>query len=320
VGFALELATTDTPADASRHVLASGQLAEALGFDAVLLPDHPTFMPDCWLHLAALTARTQRVRLGTNVACALYRHPVLLARLATDLDNLSGGRLVLGLGAGWNASEFGRLGLVMPPASVRQAALSDTIAILDGIWGSEPFTYTGAYFSATRTRVSPSPVQQPRPPILVAGGGERGTLRQVAQFADACQIGDFGLVNGASDTDALRNKLEVLRRQCTMVGRDYASVLRTHFTGWLILANDRYALEAKVARYAPRGLDQRYPGPWSGYAVAVTPDEAVAYYQARVAVGIQYFVIQLMDASDVETIQLLAEKVIPSVNMDALTP
>jgi alkanesulfonate monooxygenase SsuD/methylene tetrahydromethanopterin reductase-like flavin-dependent oxidoreductase (luciferase family) len=186
VGFALELATTDTPTNASQHVLDSGQLAEALGFDAVLLPDHPTFMPDSWLHLAALAARTQRVRLGANVACVLYRHPVLLARLATDLDHLSGGRLLLGLGAGWNAAEFERLGLQLPPARVRQAAVSDTIAILNGVWGSEPFTYRGNFFSAARTRVTPLPVQQPRPPILVAGGGERGTLRQVAQLADAC--------------------------------------------------------------------------------------------------------------------------------------
>jgi alkanesulfonate monooxygenase SsuD/methylene tetrahydromethanopterin reductase-like flavin-dependent oxidoreductase (luciferase family) len=220
---------------------------------------------------------------------------------------------LLGLGAGWNAAEFERLGLYLPPARVRQAVVSDTIAILNGVWGSELFTYHGDYFSAARTRVAPPPVQHPRPPILVAGGGERGTLRQVAQLADACQVGDFGLVNGAPGPDAIGAKLTILHQYCDSVGRDYAEVLRTHFTGWLILADDATRLEAKVARYAPRGLDQRFPGPWSGYAMAATPDEAVQYYQARVAAGIQYFVVQLMDASDVETIQLLAEKVIPRV-------
>src|SRR4051794_39402559 len=95
VGFALHVFPIDTPGDKSRHLLAAGRLAEALGFDAFFVGDHPAWAPEAWVHLAALAVQTERIRLGLNVACALYRHPVLTARLAADVDNLSAGRLIL---------------------------------------------------------------------------------------------------------------------------------------------------------------------------------------------------------------------------------
>jgi alkanesulfonate monooxygenase SsuD/methylene tetrahydromethanopterin reductase-like flavin-dependent oxidoreductase (luciferase family) len=233
VSFAPELATTDTAADPTRHLLQAGQLADELGFDALFLPDHPTFMPDCWLHLAALAATTKRIRLGTGVACALYRHPVVLARLAADLDRKCGGRFVLGLSVGWSASELARLGLALPPTRVRQIALEETIAILHGVWGGQPFTYHGSYFATEQARIDPSPVQQPPHGFSSPGGGERGTLRQVTQYTDACQLGDFGMLNGASSPAGIHAKLGVLSQHCTAVGRAYDAILRTHFTGWL---------------------------------------------------------------------------------------
>ncbi len=314
VSFAVELATTDTPAhDRGRHLVESGKLAEELGFDAVLLPDHPTFMPDCWTYLAALATTTTRIRLGTNVACALYRHPVMLARLGSDLDHLSRGRVVLGLGAGWSEPEFTRLGLTLRSARARQAALEDTVNILDGVWRPAAFSYQGAEFSIPKTRIDPPPIQSPRPPILIAGGGERVTLRQVARYGDACQLSDIGILHGASDVDGIRHKLVLLRDYCDEVGRDYTQILRTHFTGWLILARDAAGVRRKLERYAPGGLAQRYSGAWTGYAVACTPAEAVEYYQHLVQAGIQYFVVQTMDASDTETLRLLAEAVVPRI-------
>lgn len=313
VGFALELATADCPGQPAEHLLRASRVAEELGFDAVFLPDHPSSMPDCWLHLAAIARRTERIRLGSGVACALYRHPVVLARLAADLDNLSGGRVILGIGAGWDAREFARLGRPMPPIPQRQAALEEAITIVRGVWGPRPFTYHGRYFDTVDAHVSPAPAQHPGPPLLVAGGGERVTLRQVARYADACQLSDMPILSGRGTADDLRHKLSVLRQHCAAVGRAYDAILRSHYTGWLLLAENAPKLRAKVERYAPDGLASRFSGEWAGFAMAATPEQAVAYYAERRAAGVQYFVIQTLDASDLETVHLLAEDVIPRV-------
>jgi alkanesulfonate monooxygenase SsuD/methylene tetrahydromethanopterin reductase-like flavin-dependent oxidoreductase (luciferase family) len=101
----------DTPSDPARQLLAAARLAEELGLDAFFVGDHPAWALEPFVHLAAIAATTQRIRLGVNVCCALYRHPVMTARLAADVDNLSGGRLILGLGNGWDGNEFANLGL-----------------------------------------------------------------------------------------------------------------------------------------------------------------------------------------------------------------
>jgi alkanesulfonate monooxygenase SsuD/methylene tetrahydromethanopterin reductase-like flavin-dependent oxidoreductase (luciferase family) len=313
VGFSLHVFPLDTKDDPVRRMLAAGRMAEELGFDAFIFSDHPAWGPECWVHMAALAATTERIRLGTGVVCALYRHPVMTARLAADLDNLSDGRLILGLGCGWDANEFANFGLSFPPIPQRQAAMEEAIAIMRGVWGGEPFSFAGQYFQTTDTRVAPLPRQRPGPPILIAGGGEKVTLRQVAQYADACQLGTFGMVGGEGTTADIRRKLAVLRQHCDELGRPFDTVLRTHFTGWLILAEDEAGLATKLRRMVPQGLDQRFSGRWSGFALAMTVQQAIAYYRELGKAGIQYFDIELLDAADVETIQLFAEQVIPEV-------
>ena len=195
----------------------------------------------------------------------------------------------------------------------RQTALEEAITVMRGAWGDEPFSFTGNHFTATNACIMPAPVQQPGPPVLIAGGGERVTLRQVARLGDACQLGSFGLVSGSDSAGDVRAKLAVLDRHLAEAGRPPSAVLRTHFTGWLILAEDERALEGKVKRMFPGGLEGRYSGIWAGFAVACTPQQAVAMYRDLVDAGIQYFVIGTLDASDLETIHLLAERVIPAV-------
>ena len=309
VGWGLQAFALPHDSDPGSRVMAAGRLADALGFDGFFLGDHPAYAPEAWLHLGALAVQTSRVRLGSVVLCAGYRPPVLTARLTADLDNLSGGRVILGLGHGWNALEFSQLGLPFPPVPERQAALADSIEIIRGDWGSEPFSYRGRYHSTDRERIVPPPVQKPAPPLILAGAGERTALRLVARYADACNFGPGHATGLARTPDEVRHKNAVLDRHCEEVGRAPRSVLRTHFTSWLMLAPTDAAARAKRAHYYPDGLNEEQ----QFSRVVGTPAQVATYYQSLVDAGMQYFVVQTLDAADIETIELLAREVMPRV-------
>ena len=309
VGWGLQAIALPGDPDAAQSMLAAGHLAEKLGFDGFFIGDHPAYAPEVWLHLAALAVQTTRIRLGSVVLCAGYRLPVLTARLGADLDNLSGGRFILGLGHGWNAAEFAQLGLPFPPVSRRQEALAEAIEIIRGAWGPEPFTFHGTHHSTEREQILPPPRQEPGPPLILAGAGERTALRLTARYADACNFGPghaTGLVRTPED---VRRKNAIVDERCQELGRDPRSVLRSHFTSWLIVASTPEKARAKLDYYYPEGIseEQRFS------RVVGSPDQVAAYYQSLVDVGMQYFVVQTLDATDTETIELLAREVMPAV-------
>ena len=313
VTFALQAVAGAGGTDPGKQLVAAGRQADALGFDAFFLGDHPAWAPECWLHLAALAVTTERVGLGQMVAAAPYRPPLLTARLASDLDHLSDGRAVLGLGIGWNAADYGmgtnefdRMGLPYPSTRERQIALEEAIAIIRGAWGAEPFSFDGTFYQATGAHVTP-PLQADGPPLILAGGGER-TLGQVARLADIANFGP-GPAGNVDSPAIAREKFAILRRQCEAAGRPYADILRSYFTHWLILAEDDAALERKIAHYFPDGLDAF----WGKYLIAHAPEAAIAYFQTFADAGLQYFVVQVLDPHDDETLRLLAERVAPAI-------
>lgn len=310
VGFGLQAVPRPDDPDPAGRLLAAGRLADELGLDAFFVGDHPAYAAEPWLHLAALATTTTRVRLGSVVLCAGYRPPVLTARLAADLDRLSGGRVVLGLGIGWNSAEFAQLGLPFPPVPTRQAALAEAVTIIRGVWGPAPFTFHGAHHRAVEARITPPPRQTPAPPIILAGAGPRA-LRLVAEHADASNFGPghaTGLARTAAD---VRAKLALFDRHCRDLGRPPETILRSHFTTWLMLAPTERAARAKLAHYYPAGVNEEQ----TYSRVATTPAGAVAYYQALADAGIGYFVVQTLDAADDETIRLLATEVAPHVRV-----
>jgi alkanesulfonate monooxygenase SsuD/methylene tetrahydromethanopterin reductase-like flavin-dependent oxidoreductase (luciferase family) len=309
VGWGLQAFALPHDPDPASRVLAAGRLAESLGFDAFFLGDHPAYAPEVWLHLGALAIQTSRIRLGSVVLCAGYRPPVLTARLVADLDNLSGGRAILGLGHGWNASEFAQLGLPFPPVPERQAALAEAIEIIGGVWGPEPFSYRGQYHSTERERIIPPPVQRPSPPLILAGGGERTALRLVARYADACNFGPGHATGLVRTTDEVRHKNAVLDHHCQGIGRAPRSILRSHFTSWLMLASTEAGAQDKLTHYYPEGINEEQ----QFSRVVGTPAQVAAYFQTLVDAGMEYFVVQTLDAADSETIELLAREVIPRV-------
>lgn len=293
--------------DPMPEIIAAARLVERLGFDGFFLGDHPARVSDPWTVLGGVSQHTERIMLGSVVNCVFYRNPAYLARIAADLDQLSRGRMMLGLGVGWDEAEFRTLSAPFLSAPERQAGLEEAIAIICGVWGDEPFSYQGEYFSVEAMQVTPGPFQE-RPPLMIAGGGERRTLRQVAELADACNFGPGDVTGHADEPDDVRHKLAILQRHCEAAGRDYSEILRTYFTGWLIMGPDRAALDRKLARIFPEGVPDR-----PSFLLIDTPDEIAAYYAARAEAGIQYFVIQTIDNTDHETLELLASEVAPHV-------
>jgi alkanesulfonate monooxygenase SsuD/methylene tetrahydromethanopterin reductase-like flavin-dependent oxidoreductase (luciferase family) len=297
-------------ADPSRDwsaFLDSARFAEELGFDSYWLSDHPLWFPDCWTSMMALAMATKTMRLGTIVSCIYYRSPALLARMAADVDAVSDGRLILGLGIGDHAEEFKQLGLPYPPVRERQETLEETIQVVRGLWTEEPLTYHGTYVHLTGATGAPGPVQQPSVPLLIGGGGERVTLRQVAQYADVANFGGHIWMGSAFTVDDVARKYEALRRHCEALNRPYESILRSYVDMPLILAETPAAVQAKLATIPPDLAEF-----FRSSTVAVTPREAIAHYRALAAAGVQYFIATLW-GYDTETMRLLAEQVVPEV-------
>ncbi|HEU0113767.1 MAG TPA: LLM class flavin-dependent oxidoreductase [Thermomicrobiales bacterium] len=302
-------------------LLERGRLIDSLGLDGVYIFDHPSLQADPWSCLSALAAVTGRVTLGSVVNCAGYRHPAMLARLAADVDNLSQGRLLLGVGIGWLEPEFRAFGVPFTPPADRYAALEEALAIVEGGWGPEKFSFTGEHYQVEGLRISPPPVQQPRPPLMIGGSGEQRTLRLVARYADACNISEAEPAAEGMDNAAraaiIRRKLDALRRHCAALDRPYDDILRSHFTLKLVIAASDAAADEKLDRLlaSPSTSPATRRAPRSAFAVG-GPQTIIRRYQALVDAGIQYFVVQV-DSDDIETLELLAREAAPRVGYGA---
>jgi alkanesulfonate monooxygenase SsuD/methylene tetrahydromethanopterin reductase-like flavin-dependent oxidoreductase (luciferase family) len=281
--------------------------AEELGFDAYWANDHPTRSMDCWTMLAALAAATKKIRLLSLVNCIYYRSPTLLARSAADVDRISNGRLILGIGVGDDVPEFEQMGIPFPPARERHALLEETIQIMYGLWDEAPFTFEGTHYRATNAGIAPKPIQKPHVPILIAGGGERVTLRQVARYADMSNFGAHEWAGGAFDRGDVERKFAALQGHCEALGRQYESILRSHYTPLLVLGKSREAVERKMEniRIPDKHLHT--------VPLIATSTEAIEHFQGLADAGMQYF-LAVVNALDTETISLLANEVMPALS------
>jgi F420-dependent oxidoreductase-like protein len=234
IGLHISDFTWDGGAAELRHTLGEiARRADDGGVDRVSVMDHvwqighigpPEHeMLEAYTTLGWLAARTERVKLLTVVTAVVYREPGLLAKAVTTLDVLSGGRAILGIGAAWNGEESAGLGLLFPPTAERFERLEEALQICQQMWSDSDAPYNGQHYQLARTLNSPQSLSRPHPPILIGGGGEKKTLRMVAQYADSCNI------PGPDSAQAVA-KLEVLREHCAAVGRDYDSIEKTRQT------------------------------------------------------------------------------------------
>ncbi|GAB3479668.1 LLM class F420-dependent oxidoreductase [Amycolatopsis cihanbeyliensis] len=228
------------------------------GFDYLAVMDHffqiPVVGPaendmlEAYTTLGYLAAHTERVRLLTVITGTFYRHPGLLAKAVTTLDVLSGGRAILGIGAGWNEEESRGLGFPYPPTRERFELLEDALRYCLRMWSGSDEGFNGKHVRAERLLNVPQALSRPHPPIMVGGGGEKKTLRMVAEYGQACNI---------FNTPELEHKLDVLRRHCDDLGRDYAEITKTVYQPLDIGANGEKAAEllTELRRLAELGVD-----------------------------------------------------------------
>jgi alkanesulfonate monooxygenase SsuD/methylene tetrahydromethanopterin reductase-like flavin-dependent oxidoreductase (luciferase family) len=212
-----------------------------------------------------------------------------------------------------------------PPIAERPSVLAETVEVVRGLWSGAPFTFDGAHVCVAEAAVRPGPAQEPRVPLLIAGGGERVTLGHVARYADASNIGASAPTGNAWGPDDVRRKYAALREHCTRVGRPYESVLRTYLAD-VIVAETEVGVQAMLDARAggppmveearapgmPRALRTHYNLPEAEtiplLIVAGTPDQITAYFRALIAAGVQYLIA---GGPDAETVRLLAEQVMP---------
>jgi len=255
------------------------------------LPDEP-FM-EGWTVLSALAAVTSKLRLATLVSSVAYRNPALMAKMAATVDVISRGRVTFGIGGGWNVMEYKQYGWEFPEQpAVRIRQMEEAVRLILAMWTEERTTFHGKYFHVEDAILEPKPVQKPRPPVMIAGGGEQLTLRAVARLADACNVG--------GDPEAVRHKLTVLRGHCDAAQRDCATIETTHNNSWL-LGRDEAAVAAKRERLAERG-------PLRGFVGTVTKAiDLIGQYQDA---GV-HLLINSDYRNDFETHELFTSDVMP---------
>jgi len=230
-------------------------------------------MLEAYTTLGYLAANTSRIELLAWVTAVTYREPGLLAKAVTTLDVLSGGRAWLGIGAGFYEAETAGLGLPLPPTGERFERLEEALQICLQMWSGSDTPFDGKHYQLGRTLNSPQSLTRPRPPILVAGGGEKKTLRLVAKYADACNVGD---------TPQLEDKLAVLRQHCVDVGRDYDEIRKT-----------------VIARLDPGPQGER-------------TGEVLDHLGRLAALGVTHVQTQVPGVSEIKPLELFAERIIPA--------
>jgi F420-dependent oxidoreductase-like protein len=234
-------------------------------------------MLESYTTLGFLAALTERLRLGAMVTAVIYRHPGALVKAVSTLDTLSGGRAILGIGAGWFEREARGLGLPFPPLKTRFEMLEEALQIAHQMWAGNVGPFAGRHFQLAETLNQPMPLSRPHPPILIGGGGETKTLRLVAQYADACNL--FARLG----PEELTRKLDILRRHCDTVGRDYAQIEKT--------ALARVSLSA------------------SGQGVP----ELIEQCRALAALGFQQLIFSLPNVREITPLEVIGREVVPAV-------
>ncbi|MDJ0786734.1 MAG: TIGR03560 family F420-dependent LLM class oxidoreductase [Myxococcota bacterium] len=282
---------------------------ESLGFDSVWVCDHVYGVPmpqlpilEAWTELAAVAAITERVELGTLVTPPFFRNPAVLAKQIATLDQISGGRVFPGFGAGWFQPEFEAYGATFPEkVGTRLAALDEMLQILKGLWTEPQTTFEGNHFSVKDCFCEPKPVR--RPPILIGGGGEKVLMGIAARHADVWN-------NMAVHQAALGPKVEALRKRCDEVGRDFDEI-EVSQQCTIVIAPDEDAARASLAK-AHKVYGGHMGAALEEHGIWGTPERVIEGIERHRALGCTGFVIEFFGRDTREPAELFAKSVMPA--------
>ncbi|HLQ30527.1 MAG TPA: LLM class F420-dependent oxidoreductase [Ktedonobacteraceae bacterium] len=305
-GWRMDLVGIADPIEAYEAMTRVAQEAEALGFHSIWLYDHFHTVPtptqevtfECWTSTTALARDTKRVRIGQMVTCNSYRNPALLAKIASTVDVLSHGRLDFGIGAGWFEHEYRAYGYPYPATGERLQRLHEAIQIILAMWTQDEATFEGKYYQVNGAINQPKGVQKPHIPLLIGGGGEKVTLKLVAQYANACNVG--------GDIPIIKHKLAVLKQHCEDLGRDYNSIKRTALIDDCAIAETEEAAIAKLTPEQRADLENMRQEALIGTPAMIR--QRLAEYEEA---GIQEIIVRFVDATQLESIRLFARECMP---------
>jgi F420-dependent oxidoreductase-like protein len=290
--------------------LTVARLAESLGFGAFFRSDHYLAMDgdgrpgptDSWVTLAGIARETDTIRLGTMVTSATFRYPGPLAISVAQVDQMSGGRVELGIGAGWYDAEHAAYAIPFPPTGERFDRLEDQLAILTGLWTTpdgESFSYAGKQHSVVDSPGLPKPAQQPHPPIIIGGKGTKRTPALAAQYAAEFNLPFVGLEESA-------HQIGRVRAACEEIGRDPGEL--TYSNAHTVCVGSDGAAVARRAEFIGRS-----PQDLRENAVAGTPQEVIDAIGRYAALGAERMYLQVLDLHDLDQIHLIADEVMPHV-------
>jgi F420-dependent oxidoreductase-like protein len=305
-GWKMELAGIADPQDKWAKALEIAMLAEDLGYDSLWAYDHVHNVPvpahetmfECWTTLAAVSQRTSRIRLGQMVGCASYRNPALLAKITSNLDVMSGGRLDWGIGAGWYQNEYDAYGYEFLPAKDRIRVLRETVEIVKLMWSEPDASYEGRFLTISGAQCDPKPLQQPHPPIWIGGGGEQLTLRVVARHATHSNFG--------GKPHEFAHKCEVLKGHCAAVGRDYDEIVKTWSPEVFIRDDEQEIIDGGTHSFWGEPFES-----WRDGNLVGTPEQVAEKLRAYADLGCGGVVPWCSDYPETETLRLFAEQVMP---------
>jgi len=307
----LRIFTEPQQGSSYEQLLAVARCAEEGGFDAFFRSDHYLKMgevsglpgpTDAWITLAGLARETERIRLGTLVTSATFRWPGPLAVAVAQVDVMSGGRVELGLGAGWYEEEHRAYGIPFAPTRERFERLEEQLAIITGLWRTptgERFSYGGHHYQVEGSPALPKPAQRPHPPVIVGGAGASWTPRLAAQFADEYNAPFFR----PEDVGA---QIQRVRQACEAVGRDPAS-LRYTAAAVACCGADEAEVRRRAARIG-RAVDELRSN-----GVCGTPAEVEARLGQYADAGVDCVYLQILDLGDLDHLRCIAAEVLPAV-------
>ena len=292
---------------------------EDLGFESLWRSDHFFSLMgprdrdalETFISLVHVAENTSRIKFGTLVCSMTFRHPSLLARMAAGVDQLSGGRFILGIGAGWNVPEHEAFGIPFPAVKQRMDVLEDSARIIRGLWSEDSFSYNGREFALKEARLNPKPAQSPAP-LLIGGGGEKRTLRTVARYASEWNCTPIGV-------ERYRAKVKVLEEHCARIGRDPRTIDRSMMCAFMIgrdqgeVIKRIEALQKVMPPMAATPADQLARGLASRGWLVGTPAEVIEQIRALEAEGVSRIMLQHHNQTDFEVLELIAKDVLPRV-------